>query len=70
MLLKYLLRHAYELAKICPGTIVTDMPVVKAKELGLPVDAKVLLFNDDFITGRQLRLCRIANDKTREKYSC
>ena len=63
------LRQAYELAKNCPGTIVTDMPVVKAKELGLPADAKVLLFNDGFITGRQARLRRIANDETREKYA-
>ena len=63
------LRQAYELAKNCPGTIVTDMPVVKAKELGLPADAKVLLFNDGFITGRQARLRRIVNDETREKYA-
>ena len=63
------LKQAYELAKNCPGTIVTDLPIVKAKELGLPQDAKVLLFNDGFITGRQARLRRIANDQTRDTYA-
>ena len=63
------LKQAYELAKNCPGTIVTDMPIVRAKELGLDEDAKVLLFNDGFITGRQARLRKIVDDSTREKYS-
>lgn len=37
--------------------------------MDLPADEKVLLFNDDFVTVRLARLRRIANDKTREKYS-
>ena len=63
------LKQAYELAKNCPGTIVTDQPVVNAKELGLSKDAKVLLFNDGFITGRQARLRKLVDDDTREKYA-
>lgn len=62
------LKQAYELAKNSPGTIVTDLPIVKAKELGLPEDAKVLLFNDGKITGRQARLRRLVDDKTRNSY--
>ena len=50
------IKQAYELAKNCPGTIVTDLPVVNAEKLGLDKDARVLLFNDGFITGRQARL--------------
>lgn len=62
------LAEAYELAKNCPGTTVTDLPIVNAKELGLPEDAKVLLFNDGKITGRQAALRRLVNDKTRNSY--
>lgn len=61
--------EAYNLAKKTPGTIVCDMPVVKAKELGLPNDAKVLLFNDGFITGRQARLRRLADATNRDKFA-
>lgn len=46
------LAEAYELAKNSPGTVITDMPVYKGEEFGLPADAKVLLFNDGSITGR------------------
>lgn len=46
------LREAYELAKNSPGTVVTDMPVYHGEEFGLEKDAKVLLFNDGFVTGR------------------
>ena len=63
------LKQAYNLAKNCPGTIVTDQPIVRAKELGLPKDAKVLLFNDGFITGRQARLRKLVDDTNREKYA-
>ena len=49
------LAEAYELAKNAPGTIVLDQPVANAKELGLPADAKVLLFNDGKIAGRQAK---------------
>lgn len=63
------LKQAYELAKNCPGTIITDMPVVNARQLGLDKDAKVLLFNDGFITGRQARLRKLVDDTNREKYA-
>jgi len=63
------LKQAYELAKNCPGTIITDQPVVRAKELGLDEDAKVLLFNDGFITGRQARLRKLVDDTNRDKYA-
>lgn len=46
------LHEAYELAKKSPGTIITNMPVERGEEFGLPRDAKVLLFNDGSITGR------------------
>ncbi len=57
------LKHAYELAKNSKGTIVTDMDVFKAKELDLPEDAKVLIFNDGIITGRQAKVRKLI-DKT------
>ncbi len=63
------LKQAYDLAKKCPGTIVTDLPIVRAEELGLDKEAKVLLFNDGFITGRQARLRKLVDDSNREKYS-
>ena len=43
---------AYELARNSPGTIVTDLPIYEPLAQGLPLDAKVLLFNDGSITGR------------------
>ena len=46
------LKEAYELAKNSPGTIVTDMPVHRAEELGLSSDTKILVFNDGATTGR------------------
>lgn len=63
------LKQAYELAKNCPGTIITDQPIVEAKKLGLDEDAKVLLFNDGFITGRQARLRKLVDDTNRDKYA-
>lgn len=63
------LAQAYDLAKNANGTIVTDQPIVKAKELGLPEDAKVLLFNDGFITGRQARLRKLVDDSNRDMYA-
>ncbi|MBQ8827564.1 MAG: phosphoenolpyruvate carboxykinase (ATP) [Clostridia bacterium] len=56
------LSRAYELAKNSPGTIVTDMPVYKGEEFGLPADAKVLLFNDGSITGRYAAARRITGE--------
>ena len=53
------LREAYKLAYDSPGTIVTDMPVYRAEEIGLDRDAKVLLFNDGAITGRYAAARRI-----------
>lgn len=54
--------EAYELAKRSPGTIVTDLPIYKPEEQGLPKDAKVLLFNDGSITGRYKAARRIAGE--------
>ncbi|MDR2043554.1 MAG: phosphoenolpyruvate carboxykinase (ATP) [Clostridium sp.] len=56
------LKQAYELAKNSTGTVVTDMPVYKAEELGLEQDSKVLLFNDGAITGRYAAARRIAGE--------
>ncbi|NMD38118.1 MAG: phosphoenolpyruvate carboxykinase (ATP) [Christensenellaceae bacterium] len=53
------LKEAYKLAKNSPGTVVTDIPVYKAEEIGLDADAKVLLFNDGAITGRYAAARRI-----------
>lgn len=63
------LAHAYELAKKAKGTIVSDLKVYKAKELGLPDDAKVLLFNDGIITGRQAKARRLINKENFNKYT-
>lgn len=56
------LREAYELAKNSPGTVITDMPVHRAEEIGLDPDAKVLLFNDGAVTGRCAAARRIAGE--------
>ena len=56
------LREAYELAKNSPGTIVTDMPVYRAEEIGLDEDTKVLLFNDGAVTGRYAAARRIKGE--------
>ena len=56
------LREAYELAKNSPGTIVTDMPVYRAEEIGLDEDSKVLLFNDGAVTGRYAAARRIKGE--------
>ncbi|MDR0922241.1 MAG: phosphoenolpyruvate carboxykinase (ATP) [Lactobacillales bacterium] len=44
--------EAYYLAESCPGTVMTDIPIYKPEEQGLPANAKVLLFNDGEIVGR------------------
>ncbi len=46
------LKEAYKLACDAPGTVITDIPVYKPEETGLPADAKVLLFNDGNVGGR------------------
>lgn len=56
------LKEAYNLAKNSPGTIVTDMPIYGAEEIGLDRDAKVLLFNDGSITGRYAAARRIQGE--------
>lgn len=46
------LATAYHLAKESSGAILTDMPVTNTEELGLPEDAKVIVFNDGKVVGR------------------
>jgi phosphoenolpyruvate carboxykinase (ATP) len=62
------LEQAYELAKKAPGTIVTDLLVEQPEKLGLPKGAKVLLFNDGLITGRQAKLRQLVNDENRSRF--
>ena len=62
------LAQAYELAKNSLGTIITDQPVLNAQAMGLPQDAKVLLFNDGNITGRQAKLRQLVNKNNVEKF--
>ena len=56
------LKEAYELAKNSPGTVVTDMPVLRGEEFGLEKDAKVLLFNDGAVPGRYAAARRIKGE--------
>lgn len=63
------LEEAYNLAKNSPGTIVSDLPVYRPEEQGLPSDAKILMFNDGIITGRQAQARRIVEDDTLDTYS-
>lgn len=56
------LKEAYNLAKNSPGTVVTDMPVYKAENIGLEKDARVLLFNDGSIVGRYAQARRLAEN--------
>ena len=63
------LAQAYELAKNSSGTIVSDLEVLRATELGLPSDAKVLIFNDGTITGRQAKVRELINSDNTDHYS-
>ncbi len=63
------LEEAYHLAKNSEGTIVSDLPVYRAHDLGLPKDAKVLMFNDGAITGRQAHARRIINNENKDSFS-
>jgi len=63
------IQEAYDLAKNSHGTICTDQSVLYAKELGLEEDAKVLLFNDGNITGRQARLRELVNNQNAEQFA-
>ncbi len=56
------LKEAYELAKNSPGTVVTDMPVYRAEEIGLEPDAKILLFNDGNVSGRAAAARKISGE--------
>ncbi|GGC80401.1 phosphoenolpyruvate carboxykinase (ATP) [Enterococcus wangshanyuanii] len=53
------LSDGYTLATKALGTIVTDIPVYRPEELGLPADAKVLVANDGKIVGRSAMARRI-----------
>ncbi len=63
------LEEAYRLAKNSESTIVTDLPVYRSEDLGLPADAKVLLNNDGKITGRQAKARRIITKDTMDEYA-
>ncbi len=47
------LKQGYELACKTPGVVITDLPVERPEEIGLPEGAKVLLFNDGAVTEEQ-----------------
>jgi phosphoenolpyruvate carboxykinase (ATP) len=61
--------HAYELAKNSSGTIVTDLEVYKPTDLGLPSDAKVLIYNDGAITGRQAKVRQLIDKENTDHFS-
>jgi len=63
------LEEAYYLAQNSPGVIKSDLPVYRSEDLGLPADAKVLLFNDGAITGRQAQARRIIDEKNKEDFA-
>lgn len=63
------LAEAYELAKNSSGTIVTDQAVEQPEKFGLPKDAKVLLYNDGGVTGRQAKLRRLVDKSNMDKFS-
>jgi len=55
--------QAYELAKKSPGTIeLTDIPVYRPLDLGLPENSNALLFNDGAVYGRCAAARRIIGD--------
>ena len=55
--------QAYKLAKESPGTIeLTGMPVYEPKKIGLPENAKQLLFNDGAVVGRCAAARKIAGE--------
>ncbi|SDB33406.1 phosphoenolpyruvate carboxykinase (ATP) [Streptococcus henryi] len=53
------MEEAYHLAYNAPNTIVLDMAVAHANDLGLPEDARVLLSNSGAIVGRTAKARRI-----------
>ncbi len=58
------LKKAYELAYNCMGTVVTDMPVYQPEKIGLPKDARILLFNNGEVIGRFAGARIIQNEGT------
>lgn len=60
------LKEAYTLAHDEAGTIVLDQPIAHAEALGLPENAKVLVFNDGAITGRQAQARVLIDSHNRE----
>ncbi len=63
------LEEAYYLAKNSPGTIISDLEIYRPLDLGLPEDAKVLMFNDGVITGRQAQARRLVTKDTLDHYA-
>ena len=63
------MKQAYELAKNAHGTIISDLEVANATELGLEEGTKVLIFNDGSITGRQARLRRLVDETNVESFA-
>lgn len=63
------MKQAYELAKNTHGTIISDLEVANATELGLEEGTKVLIFNDGSITGRQARLRRLVDETNVESFA-
>jgi phosphoenolpyruvate carboxykinase (ATP) len=63
------LNEAYHLAKNAEGTIISGLPVHRAEELGLDADARVLIFNDGVITGRQAQARRLVEQDTVDHYA-
>lgn len=65
------LKEAYKIAAASPGTVITDMPVYRAEELGLDADTKVLLFNDGAVKGRCAAAKRVLGepDVDQEQYA-
>jgi len=45
-------KQAYELAKNAKGTVIMDWPVYMPDKIGVPDDARILLFNDGETVGR------------------
>ena len=55
-------KEAYKLACDSPGTIVTGIDVHEPEKIGLPGDAKVLVFNDGAVKGRCAAARRIVGE--------
>jgi phosphoenolpyruvate carboxykinase (ATP) len=62
------LSECYELARKQPGAIETCHPIFRAKEMGLPEDAKVLVVNDGAILGRTAR-ARVMSTQMEENHA-